>query len=222
MSRQSFKEFRNYCASQTQEADKASGRRFNKDSFSSYFRELAYFLFWLIEPSGIRGHHLLFLHFGCDLLALCCIAYKNVLGALTCFFVAHILDGMDGVAARYRNEANPVWGEIDVMFHALTFSVFVVLISYQTESYFWGTLLLAGKWIGQWHRDRFKSQGERWGEQSKLWKWLAYPANVNMIYLAYIVCFVVGMPAEFVKFYAVYFCAIALGQSVHLVIKTLP
>lgn len=197
------------------EYDKELGRKYNQDAYSHKIREWSRYLAYIFYKAGLRGHHILFTHFACDIAALIFVALGSPLLALTSWLIGHILDNVDGDLARARGESDPKWGEIDVHLHLMANMAFWVIISFQmleVVTIYMLIVLLATRVICESHRGE-KKYSERWGERSRLWYWLVLPTNVNIMYLSYVVFALTGFLDVYVGLYAVYYYSIFLGQS---------
>jgi hypothetical protein len=136
--------------------------------------------------------------------------------ALSLWLFAHFLDNIDGQLARMRNEASVKWGKLDIHLHLIVNVLFWVIMH--------APVVLAGRVICEVHRNRqgqdVDSKG-RWGEQSKLWYWLAKPTDINMMYLVWVPFALAGKLEYYVILYSSYYVVIALGQSVRWIQGTI-
>lgn len=198
--------------------DEKNGRLYNRDSFGHWVRDASRYLTFVFWKLGFRAHYVLFLHFVCDLLALFQVWQENYGQALGLWALGHFLDNCDGDLARVRGEARPEWGEIDVLLHTWANAGFWIVLGVKTEAWLIVSVVLALRVINQWHRGRFKN-GERFGERSKLLKWVAYPLNVNFMYAGFAFCGMFGLIPLYLQLYLVYHLFVALSQSVRLVFQ---
>ncbi len=150
------------------------------------------------------------MHFTCDLGALTFVYFGYPLFALYLWLLGHILDNCDGDLARIRDEADPKWGELDVHLHLLMNLGFWVVLLFIYEYAILIGVILAARVLSEFHRSKTKI---RYGERSRLWKWIAYPTNINAMYVFYGISAATGMFEVFLFFYLAYIPGIALGQS---------
>jgi len=195
-----------------QDYDSSLGRKYNRDAYSHKIREWSRYLTYSFYKVGLKGQHVLFAHFWCDLAALVSVFVQRPLFALGFWLTGHVLDNCDGDLARIRDEADAKWGEIDVHLHLIASMVFWVILGIQGDVMVQITMLLAARVVCESHRGE-KKYSERWGEKSKLWYWLVLPTNVNIIYMSYVVFALIGELWIYVFLYTVYYYSIALGQS---------
>jgi phosphatidylglycerophosphate synthase len=199
--------------SQTLEYDQKIDRIQNRDAFGCWIREGSYYLTWMFYQAGLKGYHVLFLHFAFDLIALLFVYLGHPLVAAGFWFGGHVLDNCDGVLARARNEQDMKWGEIDVRLHLIANMIFWCIIGFQLEVTGIVMILLASRVVTEYFRQQ-KSNKNRYGERSRIWKIIVWPTNVNLIYAFYVVFFLAGLLDFYVWGYASYLFLAALGQSV--------
>ena len=209
-----MKEFLKNLERLQREYDKELGRKYNRDAYSHKIREWSRYLTYYFYKSGLRGQHVLFAHFMMDITALVFVAWGEPLYALGFWLTGHVLDNSDGDLARFRGEANPKWGEIDVHLHLCANMIFWVIIGIQADMGLQVMMILGARVICEAHRSE-KKYSERWGERSKLWYWLVLPTNVNIMYLSYVGFALLGAYDVYVFSYMIYYYSIALGQTLN-------
>ena len=147
-----------------QQYDKEIGRKYNRDSFFHGIRTASRYLTYIFYKLGLRGHHVLVLHFLFDIIALYCVALDKPLYALVFWFSAHVMDNCDGDLARIRNEADLKWGKVDIHLHLLANMLFWFLMAFKTSPETI-SVILASRVVCEFHRNRIgsgiKSKG-RW------------------------------------------------------------
>lgn len=211
-----IKEFKEKCAFQTMLYDQSIGREYNQDAIGKWVRNLSYYLVFICYRLGLKGQHILLTHALCDLVALYFVYANKPIMALIFWLVAHVWDNVDGALARIRNEAHPKWGELDVHLHLVANMWFWIILALQTWNM--GIVIILGmRVINEWHRDKIGM--ERYGEKSRMWKWLAYPTNVNAIYLSYVPFAYFNRLDIYIVIYLLYFSGIAIGQSLNYGVK---
>ncbi len=214
-----YKTFVTLLESKQQKEDEATGRVYNQDTFGHWVRELSRRLTYLFFLAGLHGPHVLFAHFIVDLVALYFVYLGSPLIALALWLLAHILDNCDGDLARARDEARPEWGHLDVLLHAWGNMIFWPILGFLTGSWYIVTLILALRVIMEHHRGQFKMVGDRYGERSQLWKWVAHPTNINIMYTAYVPFALAGQLEWYLYGYLGYYLLAALGQGIAFTLK---
>ena len=213
-----FTEFKNKCEKRASEYDMSIGRTHNRDAIGHWVRLASHYVAFPIYKAGIKGQTVLFVHFGCDLVALICVLAGKPLIALFFWATGHFLDNIDGTIARIRGESDPKWGEIDIHLHLIANMIFWVILGVQADMGLQVMMLLAARVVCESHRNE-KQYSERWGEKSRLWYWLALPTNVNIVYIGYVTFALLGAHEVYVVLYMTYYYSIALGQSLNKCLK---
>ena len=139
--------------------------------------------------------------------------------ALILWLLAHVLDNCDGDLARALDEARPEWGQLDILLHAWGNMIFWPILGFLTGSWQIVTLILALRVIMEHHRGRFQMVGNRFGEKSQLWMWVAHPTNINIMYTAYVPFALAGQLEWYLYGYLGYYFMAALGQGIAFTLK---
>lgn len=204
-------EFVNICRQQTFEYDVSINRTHNRDAIGRWVRELSYRLSYVLVKLDLRGQDVLMLHFGLDLAALSFVMLSEPLMALACWFFAHLLDNCDGVVARYRNEQDLKWGELDITLHLIANMAFWLIIGLQVGAQYMIAVLLAARVVQEYFRNK-KTNKDRYGERSRMWKLIVWPTNVNAIYAMYVGVALLNWLDYYVLAYASYLTCAACYQ----------
>ena len=111
------------------------GRRLNPRTFHiKHLRKISrYLTYFLYKLKFVKGHHILFVHFILDIVALFFVFLTMPLWAFIFWFIAHIFDHCDGDLARIRNEADMKWGDIDGHLHLGANIIFWVILGFQLQ-----------------------------------------------------------------------------------------
>lgn len=194
-------------------------RRFNVNTCTKYPRKISRYLTFILFKLNIKAPWVLAAHSISDLVALWFVALGNPLIALGFWLLSHILDNCDGDLARARNELDMKWGEMDVFLHLWANILFWIILALRTDLLFSAMILLGARVVQEYFRQK-QTNETRYGERSKIWKFITWPTNVNMIYLSYVIFALWGLVDLYLALYATYFLLAAVGQSTVYVFKT--
>ena len=199
--------------------DKRTGRKYNMDNFGHWLRVASRRLTYVFYLAGLKGPHILLLHFITELIALVYVFLGSPFVAVVFWLISYILDNCDGDLARARGEAKPGWGEIDVLGHLWVNMIYWPLLGYITGAWPLVASILSVRVIMEAHRGKYKKVGDRYGERSKLWRWIVFPTDITIMYLAYVPFALYGCIEYYLYGYFFYYLLAAAGQSAVLLRK---
>lgn len=227
-----YSEFANRLETLQQAEDAKNGRVYNMDKFGHWVRILSRRLTYIFYRIGLHGPHILMSHFIVDVIALVYVFQGMPLSALVAWLISYVLDNCDGDLARARDEADPIWGVIDNVFHTYLNMIFWLVLAFITDQWILASWLLAFRVIMEHYRRGFAKPGDRYGERSKIMKWIALPTDINIMYIVYVPFAYFGMiPLAhfgyieglelYMTGYLIYYALASTGQLIVLEMKAM-
>jgi len=201
--------------------DARTGRVYNMDNFGHWVRVLSRRLTYVFYRAGLSGPHILLAHLLVELLALYFVIQGEPLIAMALWLAIYVLDNCDGDLARARGEAKPGWGDIDNLGHTWANMIFWPIVGFLTGAWPAIAALLALRVVMEHHRGKFRTVGDRYGERSRLWRWIVFPTDVTIMYLVYVPFALGGRLEWYIAGYLFYYLTAAFGQGIVLIRKVI-
>jgi len=197
--------------------DKRTGRVYNMDNFGHWLRVASRRLTYVFYRVGLHGPHILLAHFVAELIAVYFVFTERPLIAISLWLFSYVLDNCDGDLARARGEAKPGWGVIDVLGHLWANMLYWPVLGYLTGAWPVVCAILCLRVIMEMHRGQHKTTGDRYGERSRLWRWVVLPTDITIMYMLYVPFALIGHIEIYLYCYLAYFGLASVGQSMVMI-----